>query len=149
MKTFNCSSQPKDVFEIDRDEGRVHIRATHTFMNCFAATTLTPADARLAAVEMIRIANQIDGVIALPASSPVYPQGFSALTDQARKVYQHMKKAGHITARAAMADYGISSGALTKRITDIQRAGFEVKKERARHPIHQRLYTRYSLAEAN
>lgn len=105
-----------------------------------------PECLREAARVLIDKANELDGGAALPASSPVYPQGYAALTDQAKKVYQHMKRAGHITARAAMADYGISSGAMTKRIVDIQRAGFKVLKERVRHPIHGRLYTRYSLA---
>lgn len=70
------------------------------------------------------------------------------LSPQARKIYDHMQKAGSISAREAMADYGITSATLARRICDLEGAGFKITRETREHPIHQRKYTRYSLASA-
>ncbi|CUA90977.1 Helix-turn-helix domain [Chelatococcus sambhunathii] len=67
------------------------------------------------------------------------------LSPQARKIHDHMVKAGSISAREAMADYGITSATLARRICDIEEAGFVVKREQRVHPIHKRKYTRYSI----
>jgi hypothetical protein len=75
-------------------------------------------------------------------------QGYAALTAQAQLIYQHMKKAGSISAREAMDDHGITANSLTRRITDILQAGFAVVRTRRRHPLTDKLYTRYSLGNA-
>jgi hypothetical protein len=68
-----------------------------------------------------------------------------ALSPQARKIYDHMKSAGSISAREAMADYGITSATLARRVCDIEEQGFLVERETRDHPIHKRRYTRYSV----
>lgn len=80
-----------------------------------------------------------------PAPAPK-PQGYTALTPLAQKVYQHMNRAGSISAREAMADHGITSASLARRIVDIEEAGFKINRERRTHPLTNQQYTRYSLA---
>lgn len=70
------------------------------------------------------------------------------LSPQARTIYDHIKKAGSISAREAMSDYGITSATLARRICDIEEAGIPVLRETREHPIHKRKYTRYSFAGA-
>ena len=67
------------------------------------------------------------------------------LTPLALKLFNHLEKAGSISAREAMGDYGITSASLTRRITEMVDAGIEITRKQARHPIHDRPYTRYSL----
>ena len=80
-----------------------------------------------------------------PASS-LKPQGFMALSDQSRVVLQHMRRAGSLSAREAMDDYGITSATLARRVCDLEEAGFYVNRTRKVHPITHRRYTRYALA---
>jgi len=70
------------------------------------------------------------------------------LSPLARAIFAHMERAGSISAREAMADYGITSATLTRRICDIEAAGIVIHRERRKHPITGRLYTRYSLSQA-
>lgn len=67
---------------------------------------------------------------------------------QTNLVYKHMVKTGPdgITARDAMADYGITSATLARRICDIEEAGVEITRIRKKHPIHGRRYTKYVIA---
>jgi DNA-binding HxlR family transcriptional regulator len=71
------------------------------------------------------------------------------LTPQAKKIVTHLIKAGDITARDAMADYGITSASLTRRFTEIEKEGIPISREQRVHPIHQRKYTNYSLTAFN
>lgn len=85
-----------------------------------------------------------DALARMPVSPK--PKGYGALSAQSKTVYQHMRRAGSISVREAMNDYGIAGGTLSRRIVDIKEAGFGITKERRRHPISGRMYTRYSLA---
>jgi hypothetical protein len=76
------------------------------------------------------------------------PQGYMALSPLAQKLVQHMRRAGSISHREAMNDYGVTGGSLSRRIVDIEEAGFEIVRTRKTHPITGRPYTRYSLNEA-
>lgn len=79
-----------------------------------------------------------------PATAPA--KLFSQLSDQARLIFQHMRRAGSISAREAYDDYSITSATLARRICDIELLeGWTVNRERRVHPISQRSYTRYSL----
>lgn len=80
-----------------------------------------------------------------PMSKRLTPR-YTNLKPLARKVYQHINRAGSISAREAMGDYGISSASLARRICDLEEEGFEVVRTRKVHPITGRHYTRYSLA---
>jgi predicted HTH transcriptional regulator len=68
------------------------------------------------------------------------------LTQQARIVLSHMERAGSISARDAMNDYGITSATLSRRICDLKEAGIKINSDRRRHPLTGKLYTRYSVA---
>lgn len=67
------------------------------------------------------------------------------LSDQARKVYRHMEKAGSISARDAMDDYSMTSATLSRRICDIEAEGFKVTRLKRFHPMTGGQYTRYEL----
>lgn len=71
---------------------------------------------------------------------------FINLSPQARKLYQHMVRAGDISAREAMADYGITSATLSRRVCDMEDAGFTIVRTKKTHPITGKLYTRYAVA---
>ena len=90
----------------------------------------------------------------LPASITTAPKAtarlpqrrFLSLSPQAQLVYKHMKKAGSISAREAMNDHGITSASLARRICDIEQEGWKVNRDRKKHPLTGKDYTRYSLA---
>jgi hypothetical protein len=65
------------------------------------------------------------------------------LTPQARKVLQHLSNTGTITQREAMLDYSVQS--LTRRITELRDAGFNILGKWKYHPTTGQRYTRYSL----
>ena len=69
------------------------------------------------------------------------------LSPQARLIFQHLERAGDISAREAMADYGITSATLARRICDIEGVGIKVTRIQRKHPITGRKYTRYALSE--
>ena len=71
---------------------------------------------------------------------------FAPLT---KAIFAHIEQAGSISAREAMADYGITSATLSRRICDMEEAGIKIARERKKHPITGRLYTRYSFAAEN
>lgn len=76
----------------------------------------------------------------------VKPKSFSELSPLASKVLQHIRRAGSISAREAMADHGITSASLARRICDLEEAGINIKRERRKHPMTHQHYTRYSIA---
>jgi len=65
------------------------------------------------------------------------------LTPQAHTVLTHIKKAGSISQREAIVDHSIQS--LTRRITELRDAGFNIKGEQKAHPVTGQRYMRYSL----
>lgn len=67
------------------------------------------------------------------------------LSPQAATIHNHIRRTGSITARDAMADYGITSATLARRMCDLEVAGFRVVRERKEHPITGKRYTRYVL----
>lgn len=69
----------------------------------------------------------------------------TGLTPLAVRIFQHMSRAGSISAREAMADYGLTSATLTRRICDIEAQGFDIIRERRAHPTNNKRYTRYSI----
>ncbi len=71
-----------------------------------------------------------------------------SLSPQQRLILVHIKEAGSISAREAMADYGITSATLARRICDLEAEGYKIKREKKLHPIFKREYTRYSLVAA-
>ncbi len=80
----------------------------------------------------------------VPAAK-IKTKSYVHLTDQSKLVYRHMDRAGSISARDAMDDYGITSATLARRICDIEAEGFKVYRDRRIHPITGKRYTRYAL----
>lgn len=80
----------------------------------------------------------------VPAAK-IKTKSYVQLTDQSKLVYRHMDRAGSISARDAMDDYGITSATLARRICDIEAEGFKVYRDRRIHPITGKRYTRYAL----
>ena len=68
------------------------------------------------------------------------------LSPQAQTVFNHMCTAGSITQREAILDHSVQS--LTRRITEIQDAGYRVSREDKRHPVTDQRYARYTIASA-
>ncbi|BAF89598.1 unknown protein [Azorhizobium caulinodans ORS 571] len=68
------------------------------------------------------------------------------LSPLARRIFAHLERTGSISAREAMADYGITSATLSRRICEMEGAGIEISRERRIHPMTGRRYTRYALA---
>lgn len=115
-----------------------------------AQTSVDPADMReyVAALMTDTNARSLPEFVRPPKkTTPTDRRSFSALPPLSRTVYLHMKRAGSISARDAMADHGITSASLARRICDIEAEGFEIKRDRRVHPLTQRPYTRYTLAD--
>lgn len=68
------------------------------------------------------------------------------LTPAAKEVLRFMRDNGFVTAGRAWEHLGqMPSGSLTRRITEIKGAGYQVEKRRAKNPVTKRQYTRYIL----
>lgn len=138
-KTFECCWYSEDKMEVTIIGEFIHFN-----------TSEDADDVVLCGENLIELRNMIDEALAAyaPAAEPEAPkpQGYSALNPLAKKVYQHMQRAGSISAREAMADHGITSASLARRICDIEAAGFPIKRDRRTHPLSNQRYTRYSLA---
>lgn len=63
------------------------------------------------------------------------------LSPQMRKILNHCKRVGYITGRAAMLDYNIM--ALPRRISDLEEAGYTVRREEKQNPATGQRYVRY------
>lgn len=59
------------------------------------------------------------------------------------QILKHLETVGSITVREAMVEYSIAS--LTKRISELREAGYEIISDRKAHKITGQEYVRYSL----
>ena len=66
------------------------------------------------------------------------------LTKQANIILDHMICTGSISQREAIMDYSVQS--LTRRITEIRDAGYDITREFHRHPMTGQRYARYSVS---
>ena len=65
-----------------------------------------------------------------------------------RKIVGYMiKNGGSISAREAFLDLDITSSSLTRRICDLEEMGYQIIRERKKHPVTGKLYTRYRLKD--
>lgn len=71
-------------------------------------------------------------------------KAYWSLSPQCRKIVNHCKRAGHITARSALLDYGIMS--LSRRMCDLKGAGYKVRSETTTHPATGQKYARYFVS---
>ena len=67
------------------------------------------------------------------------------LTPQAKAVFEHIEKAGSISALDAFLTMGITSATLARRICDLEEQGVEITRERREHPTTGKRYTRYTI----
>lgn len=71
------------------------------------------------------------------------------LSRQAKALLNHLRRTRKdgISAREALLDLGMTSATLARRICDLELAGFKIDRQRRRHPITDRRYTRYVLVK--
>lgn len=70
------------------------------------------------------------------------------MTPLAHRVLSFIETHGYITAERAWDFLRVPSGSLTRRVTEIVKAGYPVAKKLTTNPIDGRRYTRYSLETA-
>lgn len=75
----------------------------------------------------------------------MFAQPKTALTPQAATLLRHLNAAGSITQREAMADHSIQS--LTKRVSELRRAGIPISTVNRKHPVTNQRYARYYLVD--
>lgn len=86
---------------------------------------------------------KIDNIARIYRENMRKPMG-ERLTPLARAVYSLMRHNGSVTALDAMrSPLGISSGSLTRRITELRRAGFPIVREFGIDHITQRRYAKW------
>lgn len=73
---------------------------------------------------------------------PIVPNK-NDLTPQAQKVLAFLEKTGSITQREAIIDLSVQS--LTRRITELRDAGYDIEREDRNHPTTGQRYARYFL----
>ena len=66
------------------------------------------------------------------------------LTPRAKEVLDYLQAKGSASPREALLDLDINSGSLTRRITELRDAGYEIGAVAKRHPVSRRRYTVYS-----
>ena len=69
-----------------------------------------------------------------------------SITPRAQEVLDYIKKTGHITGQQAAMNLDMPSGSLTRRITELNRAGYTIETEIKANPATNRRYASYSLA---
>lgn len=62
-------------------------------------------------------------------------------------ILNHIEKAGSISIRDAMMDYGMSGGSLTKYISILNRRQYRIIKLWCKHPVTKKRYARYYKIE--
>jgi hypothetical protein len=62
---------------------------------------------------------------------------------QNETIIRHLKKAKSISQREAIVDYSIQS--LSKRISELRQAGFNIITKHKKHPVTGQRYARYFL----
>lgn len=67
------------------------------------------------------------------------------LSPLAKKVLDYLVKKGSMTARDGLLDLYINSGSLTRRITEIRDAGYEVTSRYKTHPTTGQRYMEYTF----
>lgn len=68
-----------------------------------------------------------------------------ALSPQANRLARYIVRTGSISAREAMIDLDMTSATLARRVCDLEEVGIAVIRERRRHPVTNKSYTRYEL----
>lgn len=149
-----CALVPFDSLHVEAEAGEAQHEVISMTIKSFsvrhADILLTYEDAAQlvkALTEQLQL-NPAPAPEAKPAPQrPSTPVSYSCLSPQAQTILQHMRRAGSISAREAMADHGITSAALARRICDLEAGGYIVNRKRKTHPLTGKGYTRYSVVE--
>lgn len=150
-KTFNCAhAGSQDRLYVEKVCGFTHVGVLSSKHGRSVEVVFTPEATRelIGFLEDI-VADHEKRAAARAAQEEENKKGparFSNLSPQAQLIYKHMSRAQTISAREALADHGITSATLARRVCDIEKEGFKVNRERRNHPVTGRSYTRYSLA---
>lgn len=139
---FHCDVIPADHVRVNPEATAVSVSVKTTVRGGPDYVCLTPAEARRMAHLLLSWAEKKE-----PTPRPSKPS-YMSLTQQGQLILQHIRRAGSISAREAMDDYGITSATLARRICDIEQAGYDLTRKRKVHPITGKSYTRYSVVEA-
>lgn len=67
------------------------------------------------------------------------------LTPRAKEVLDYLQAKGTASPREALLDLDINSGSFTRRITELQDAGYKIASQFHTHPVSGRQYKRYTL----
>jgi hypothetical protein len=70
------------------------------------------------------------------------------VTPLAQRVHTHLRTHRHITAMDAMRAFGLSSGSLTRRLTELKQAGEQITHSTKIDPLTSRKYGVWSLQKA-
>lgn len=148
MLELTCSVNGTGVLQ-SCDDGDILIetfdQVAHAF-GCENYQLFLDREQALALAHAIRVHFEDVPLPAEEQPAPPKDPHYSNLSPLCQKVYQHMQRAGSISAREAQDDYGITSASLARRICDIEAEGFGITRDRKVHPITEQRYTRYSLA---
>lgn len=158
-KANNMTAQSISITDIDNC-GTLEVRQDHAaqsqpkyFLQFQTKNCLPWADLSVSQVKQLIafLQAQVDAMEP-PQAAPVTeaaprksPPSYANLSDQSKTVLQHMRRAGSLSAREAMNDYGITSATLARRMCDIEENGFKIERQRRVHPLTSRRYTRYML----
>ena len=64
-----------------------------------------------------------------------------------RQIVGYMIKNGSISAREAMLDLDITSASFSRRVCDLEEMGYVIIRERKKHLVTAKRYTRYSIQD--
>lgn len=81
----------------------------------------------------------------MPVYNNATAHALSAVPPQARKLYDFAQKNRGVSALDAFITFQITSATLARRVCDLEREGFPVTRERRKHPVSGRPYTRYHI----
>jgi hypothetical protein len=65
------------------------------------------------------------------------------ITPRAKQLLDYLQSTGEVSSREAMIDLDMCGGTLTRRVTELRDAGYNVTAEAKKHPVSGRRYTRY------
>lgn len=74
---------------------------------------------------------------------------FGDLPPLAQRVMRFAAQNGSISTREAFLDLDTGQASFTKRVTQIERAGYHVERVRRTHPVTGRQYTRYYFYDSS
>ena len=66
------------------------------------------------------------------------------LSPRAKEVLDYLQVKGSASPREFLLDIDINSGSLTRRVTELRDAGYDIQGTEKKHPVSNRRYTVYT-----